>query len=94
MLLPTDTLILAAKLGVFPEDIEEKFVRGSGAGGQKITKPLVVFGLGMFRPRLRSSVKSIERGRRIEFQRTSFLLKRSKLLSSGRSRLGLRKFLN
>ncbi|OIP82072.1 peptide chain release factor-like protein [Candidatus Peregrinibacteria bacterium CG22_combo_CG10-13_8_21_14_all_44_10] len=38
VLLPTDTLILAAKLGVFPEDIEEKFVRGSGAGGQKINK--------------------------------------------------------
>lgn len=28
----------AAKLKVFPEDIEEQFVRGSGAGGQKINK--------------------------------------------------------
>lgn len=28
----------AAKLHIFPEDIEEKFVRGSGAGGQKVNK--------------------------------------------------------
>lgn len=29
---------LAAKLGVLPLDIDEQFVRGSGAGGQKINK--------------------------------------------------------
>lgn len=28
----------AAKLRIFPEDIEEQFVRGSGAGGQKVNK--------------------------------------------------------
>lgn len=28
----------AKKLAVFPEDIDEKFIRGSGAGGQKINK--------------------------------------------------------
>lgn len=28
----------AAKLHIFPEDIEEQFVRGSGAGGQKVNK--------------------------------------------------------
>lgn len=28
----------AKKLAIFPEDIEEKFIRGSGAGGQKINK--------------------------------------------------------
>ena len=31
-------LSLAAQLEVKPEDIEEQFVRGSGAGGQKINK--------------------------------------------------------
>lgn len=28
----------AQSLGIVPEDIEEKFVRGSGAGGQKVNK--------------------------------------------------------
>ena len=28
----------AAKLHVFPQDIEEQFVRGSGSGGQKMNK--------------------------------------------------------
>ena len=28
----------AAKLRIFPEDIEEQFVRGSGHGGQKVNK--------------------------------------------------------
>jgi len=28
----------AKKLAIFPNDIEEKFIRGSGAGGQKINK--------------------------------------------------------
>lgn len=28
----------AERLGVLPQDIDEKFVRGSGAGGQKINK--------------------------------------------------------
>jgi protein subunit release factor B len=32
------TLKLAKKLKVFPDDIEERFVRGQGAGGQKINK--------------------------------------------------------
>ncbi len=36
--LPDDILEKADKLEVFPEDIEEKFIRGSGAGGQKINK--------------------------------------------------------
>lgn len=28
----------AAKLGIHAQDVEEKFVRGSGAGGQKVNK--------------------------------------------------------
>ena len=28
----------AQQLGVFPQDVDEKFVRGSGKGGQKINK--------------------------------------------------------
>lgn len=32
------TLAKAAELDVRPEDIEEKFIRGSGKGGQKINK--------------------------------------------------------
>lgn len=28
----------AVNLNIFPEDIEEKFIRGSGAGGQKVNK--------------------------------------------------------
>ncbi|MBU1019473.1 MAG: peptide chain release factor-like protein [Patescibacteria group bacterium] len=36
--LPEDFLEKASRLKVFAEDIEEKFVRGSGAGGQKINK--------------------------------------------------------
>ena len=36
--LPPDYLEKADELGVSPEDIEEKFVRGAGKGGQKINK--------------------------------------------------------
>ncbi len=36
--LSPDVLEKAAKLHVEAEDIEEKFVRGSGAGGQKVNK--------------------------------------------------------
>lgn len=36
--LSPDILQKAAKLKIEAEDIEEKFVRGSGAGGQKINK--------------------------------------------------------
>jgi peptide chain release factor len=36
--LSVKTLSKAEKLKVFPEDIEEKFIRGSGAGGQKVNK--------------------------------------------------------
>lgn len=32
------TLAKAAALQIVPEDVEEKFIRGSGAGGQKINK--------------------------------------------------------
>jgi protein subunit release factor B len=35
---PDEWLERANKLGVFEEDIREEFVRGSGAGGQKINK--------------------------------------------------------
>ncbi len=36
--LSPETLQKAAELHVEPEDIEEQFIRGSGAGGQKINK--------------------------------------------------------
>ena len=36
--LSEDVRARAAKLKVLPEDVEEKFVRGGGAGGQKINK--------------------------------------------------------
>lgn len=36
--LAPDLLEKAEKLKVFPEDVEEKFIRGGGAGGQKINK--------------------------------------------------------
>lgn len=36
--LPPDLLAKAASLGVRPEDIEERFIRGGGHGGQKINK--------------------------------------------------------
>ena len=36
--LPPDYLQRAKALKVFPEDIEEQFVRGGGKGGQKINK--------------------------------------------------------
>ncbi|MDD4627880.1 MAG: peptide chain release factor-like protein [Candidatus Peribacteraceae bacterium] len=36
--LPPKALALAAELNVLPEDIDEFFVRGGGAGGQKINK--------------------------------------------------------
>lgn len=36
--LSADLLEKAQKLHVFPEEIDEQFVRGSGAGGQKINK--------------------------------------------------------
>jgi protein subunit release factor B len=36
--LSPEILEKAAKLKVFAEDVEEKFVRGGGAGGQKINK--------------------------------------------------------
>jgi len=36
--LSSKTLLKAQQLKIFPEDIDEKFIRGSGAGGQKINK--------------------------------------------------------
>ena len=36
--LKPDNLKKAAELKIFPNDIEEKFVRGSGHGGQKVNK--------------------------------------------------------
>jgi peptide chain release factor len=36
--LTPSSLALAATLGIVPEDIQEGFMRGSGAGGQKINK--------------------------------------------------------
>jgi len=36
--LPASHLSLAQELGIRPEDIDEFFVRGGGAGGQKINK--------------------------------------------------------
>jgi peptide chain release factor len=36
--LPPDILAIAAELQLKPEDVEERFVRGSGHGGQKINK--------------------------------------------------------
>ncbi len=36
--LPEDVMAKAKKLEVFAQDIEEKFIRGGGAGGQKINK--------------------------------------------------------
>lgn len=36
--LPQPTLDMAAELQVRAEDVEEKFIRGSGHGGQKINK--------------------------------------------------------
>ncbi|MBU1953465.1 peptide chain release factor-like protein [Patescibacteria group bacterium] len=36
--LPPDYVRRAEELGIFAEDIEEKFVRGGGKGGQKINK--------------------------------------------------------
>ena len=36
--LKPETLKIALELKVFPHDIEEKFVRGSGHGGQKVNK--------------------------------------------------------
>ena len=36
--LPPDRLALATELKLNPEDVEENFTRGSGAGGQKINK--------------------------------------------------------
>ena len=36
--LPPDYLARATSLGVYPADIEERFVRGGGKGGQKINK--------------------------------------------------------
>jgi len=36
--IPDKHLQKAEKLRVFPDDIEESFIRGSGAGGQKINK--------------------------------------------------------
>lgn len=36
--LSSDLLLLAAELKISPEDVEERFVRGSGSGGQKINK--------------------------------------------------------
>jgi peptide chain release factor len=43
--LPSPSLALAARLGVFPGDIQEKFTRGSGAGGQKVNKTSSVVNL-------------------------------------------------
>ncbi len=36
--LPPPVLALASQLGLRPEDVTEQFVRGSGAGGQKVNK--------------------------------------------------------
>ena len=36
--LKPEVLNKAFELGIFPNDIEEKFVRGSGHGGQKVNK--------------------------------------------------------
>lgn len=36
--LPPDILALAASLKIAPSDVEERFVRGGGPGGQKINK--------------------------------------------------------
>ncbi len=36
--LSSDLLLLAVELKISPEDVEERFVRGSGSGGQKINK--------------------------------------------------------
>ena len=36
--LPPDLLALVAELHINPDDVEERFVRGSGHGGQKINK--------------------------------------------------------
>lgn len=36
--LSPNLLLLAAELKISPEDVEERFVRGSGSGGQKINK--------------------------------------------------------
>lgn len=38
MALPTQIYARLALVGVRPEDVEERFVRGSGPGGQKINK--------------------------------------------------------
>ena len=38
MTLPTQTLARLADLGVRIEDVEERFIRGAGPGGQKINK--------------------------------------------------------
>jgi protein subunit release factor B len=38
MTLPTQIIGRLAALGTRPEDVEERFVRGSGPGGQKINK--------------------------------------------------------
>src|SRR6185312_4736104 len=38
MTLPTQIIDRLAALGVRPEDVDERFVRGSGPGGQKINK--------------------------------------------------------
>jgi peptide chain release factor len=38
MALPTQILDRLAALGVVPADVEERFVRGGGPGGQKINK--------------------------------------------------------
>src|SRR5271155_2289256 len=38
MTLPTQIAARLAELGVRPEEVEERFVRGSGPGGQKINK--------------------------------------------------------
>ncbi len=38
MALPTQIYERLAKVGARPEDVEERFVRGSGPGGQKINK--------------------------------------------------------
>ncbi len=38
MALPTQISERLQRLGVRPEDVEERFVRGSGPGGQKINK--------------------------------------------------------
>lgn len=36
--LPPPFLIKAVALNIFPQDITEQFIRGSGAGGQKVNK--------------------------------------------------------